>query len=82
MRNQEYIHFSWCVNNSIRIYPVPVKETYNGEYYLVVERNGIGAKGNKIFKDKTNGKENDVWQQINLLYKLIYEKEYQPKPAM
>jgi hypothetical protein len=72
-------NFKNCTENGIRIYPVPVKEIHTGEYYIVVERNGLGSKGTMIFKDKTNGKENNVWQQIELLYKIIYEKEIKPK---
>ncbi|MES2813227.1 MAG: hypothetical protein V4670_12205 [Bacteroidota bacterium] len=82
MNNQDHIYFSWCVNHGIRIYPIPVKEIYTGEYYLAVERNGISEKGNVKFKAETNGKENNVWQQIKLLYKLIYEKEHPKTQTM
>lgn len=69
------IYFKTCTDNGIRIYPVPVKEIYTGEYFIVVERDGIGSKGDMIFRDKPRDKENNVWEQIWLLYKLLYEKE-------
>ena len=71
----EEIHFKWCTENGIRIYPVPVSENYTGNYNIVVERNGKASKGSLIFKNEPTKEEPSVWQQIRTLYKMIYEKE-------
>ncbi|AEW85919.1 hypothetical protein [Flavobacterium columnare] len=68
-------YMSWCLAHKIRIYPVPVRQTSKGEYYLVVERNGRGSKGQQVFRDKPLKGEKTWWEQINALYQLIYEKE-------
>lgn len=87
----EEIHFKWCVEKGIRIYPVPVSEVHTGNYHIVVERQGKASKGSLIFNEKpiartvqeTVGNKIvkrtevtlSVSQQIQFLYKLIYEKE-------
>ena len=87
----EEIHFKWCTENGIRIYPVPVSDHFTGNYNIVVERNGKASKGNMVFNEnpisKTIEEEQgnkivkktivtpSVFQQIRTLYKLIYEKE-------
>ncbi|WP_324069069.1 MAG: hypothetical protein RSE15_00670 [Flavobacterium sp.] len=87
----EEIHFKWCTENGIRIYPVPVSASNTGNYHIVVERNGKASKGNLIFNEKPIAKVTEevvrnkivkrtivtpsVSQQIRTLYKMIYEKE-------
>lgn len=71
----EEIHFKWCTENGIRIYPVPISEANTGNYHIVVERNGKASKGKLIFKNEPTKDQPCVWQQIRTLYKMIYEKE-------
>jgi hypothetical protein len=87
----EEIHFKWCTENGIRIYPVPVSNNYTGNYNIVVETNGTASKGNMIFNEKPTFKTIEeqkgnkkvkktiiipsVFQQIRTLYQLIYEKD-------
>ena len=87
----EEIHFKWCTENGIRIYPVPISEANTGNYHIVVERNGKASKGKLIFNEKPISKVIEevirdkivkktivtpsVFQQIRTLYKMIYEKE-------
>lgn len=74
--NKEYEkHFKWCTDNGIRIYPTPVSSANTGDYNIIVERNGIGSRGNMIFQDKPTNKNPSVWEQMRTLYRLIYEKE-------
>lgn len=90
MMKPEEIHFKWCVESGTRIYGVPVSDTNNGDYHIVVEENGIASIGSMVFNDKAIIKKNEklignkkvittevtpsIWQQIRTLYKLIYEK--------
>lgn len=87
----EETHFKWCTENGIRIYPVPVSAAHTGNYHIVVERDGKASKGELIFNEKPISKTIEeqignrkikktvvtpsVSQQIQFLYKLIYEKE-------
>lgn len=87
----EETHFKWCTENGIRIYPVPVSAAHTGNYHIIVERDGEASKGSLIFNEKPISKTIEeqvgkrmvkktivtpsVSQQIQLLYKLIYEKE-------
>jgi len=87
----EETHFKWCTENGIRIYPVQVSESHTGNYHIIVETNGEASKGSLIFNEKPIYKRVEekvgnrtvkkievtpsVSQQIQLLYKLIYEKE-------
>lgn len=87
----EEIHFKWCTENGIRIYPVPVSAAHTGNYHIVVERDGKASKGELIFNEKPIARVIEelvgsklvkktkvtlsVSQQIQFLYKLIYEKE-------
>lgn len=87
----EETHFKWCTENGIRIYPVPVSASHTGNYHIIVERNGEASKGSLIFNEKPIAKIVEevvgnrivkktvltlsVSQQIQFLYKLIYEKE-------
>ena len=71
----EEIHFKWCTENGIRIYPVPVSTANTGNYHIVVERNGKASIGKLIFKNEPTKEQPSVWQQIRTLYKMIYEKE-------
>lgn len=71
----EETHFKYCTDKGIRIYPVPVSASNNGDYHIVVERKNRANKGKLVFKDKPKPSEPSVWQQIRTLYKMIYEEE-------
>jgi hypothetical protein len=87
----EEIHFKWCTENGIRIYPIPVSAANTGNFHIVVERDGEASKGKLIFNEKPIAKVIEevvknktvkrtivtpsVSQQIRILYKMIYEKE-------
>lgn len=86
---QEHIHFKWCNENGIKVYPVPVSRSRQDEYFIVVERNGVGKQGEKIFNNKKTQKTIEkivknkvvketevipsVWEQIRKLYELLYK---------
>jgi len=71
---QAYLYSKWCHDNAIRIYPVPTTPS-GGTYTICVERDGICSIGKIIFEDKATKFQKSVWEQINELYKLIYQRE-------
>jgi hypothetical protein len=62
----------WCVANGIRIYPEPT--SIPDEYCLVVERNGTAERGEMVFGSKKLPGRNTWWEQIYLLYVLIFNQ--------
>ena len=86
---QEHIHFKWCNENGIKVYPIPVSRSRPDEYYIVVETNGVGKQGQRIFNKKRIQKSVEkvvknkkvketevipsVWEQIRKLYELLYK---------
>lgn len=77
---QQHFFQKWCNDNGILIYPIPLE--IRGEYNICVERKGKAEKGEQIFKNEPQIFKEDpsknklsVWDQIKLLYKIIYERE-------
>ena len=69
---QDAIHFKYCVDRNIRIYPQPIRP---GEMKIVVETNGVPKIGTMIFLDKPPTGQISVWDKIRELYKTIYDRE-------
>lgn len=68
----------WCNDNRIRIYPIPIYDK-SSSYKICIERDLKASTGKLVFEDQPKGKEPSVWEQIRLLYKMIYERENQEK---
>lgn len=68
-----YKYTSFCWERDIKVLPKPVNN--RGLYRIKIERNGRGNTGQLEFLDKPKAGENSVWDQIRLLYKMLYEKE-------
>lgn len=69
---QHAIHFKYCVDRNIRIYPAPVK---TGQLKIVVETDGVQKIGEKIYLEPPEKGQISVWDKIRELYKQIYERE-------
>lgn len=69
-----YKYASWCHKQGIKIYPQPAE--YTKALRIIIERPEKTTIGEKLFyNERPNKNENSVYEQIQLLYKLIYEKE-------
>ena len=64
----------WCNDNGILIYPICTNS--QDSYYIAVEREGKATKGDRIFENNPKPPAVNVWDQIRLLYKIIYEREF------
>ncbi len=71
---ESHKYMKWCNDNQIIIYPLPAQAKDN--YRIVVERNGIASLGEKIFENNPKPPTVNVWDQIRLLYKMIYQREF------
>ncbi len=64
----------WCNDHGTRIYPIPLYDK-SSSYKICVERNMVASTGSLIFEDKPKVWQVSVWDQIRILYKIIYERE-------
>ena len=64
----------WCNDNGVRIYPVPLYDK-SSSYKICVERNMEASTGKLIFEDKPKVGQVSVWDQIRILYKIIYKRD-------
>jgi hypothetical protein len=75
MESREFCqYFKWCVENGIKIFPIPLHDK-SENYKICVERNGAGSVGQRVFENQPKGKDNSVWEQIRELYKIIYKRD-------
>lgn len=67
-------YMKWCNDQGTRIYPIPIYDK-STSYRICIERNLEASTGKLVFEDNPKGNEPSVWEQIRLLYKIIYERE-------
>ncbi|WP_062057361.1 hypothetical protein [Aquimarina longa] len=72
-REMEAKYFNWCLNNGLKIYPIP-----DGKYHYKIVVSKLKKKrwkaktGKKRYPKKPNKKEIKWWEEIDKLYQHYY----------